>query len=363
MRILFSISIGVVVVVAAYFLLWYLPESSAARTGSLASLQREQLVLEERKANAQILGGGVLLLGLYFTWRNIRVAEEGKTTERFTRAVDQLGSEKIEQRVGGIFALERLAKDSQNDHAAIVELICTFLRHRERTIKEAEPYKKPVGIPDNKDDKWFRKMEMATGWSPSPPEDVQAAAGFLRRNRLRLRKPYSIDLSRADLRRVNLEGACLQGANLAAIYGDYLNLEGADLKGADLSSAQLRMSGCDRADLRGALIDGANLSHSDLREADLREIKLRFIPKYDYGFESDPDFDQIDSQSVSVNLEYADLRDAKLGGVNFEKANLRSANLSTAVGLSSESIEHAYGNKKTQLPPGVARPASWEDEE
>jgi uncharacterized protein YjbI with pentapeptide repeats len=320
-------------------------------------------VLEERKANAQILGGGVLLLGLYFTWRNIRVTEEGKTTERFTKAVDQLGSEKIEQRVGGIFALERLAKDSQNDHATIVELVCTFLRHRERTAEEAEPYKKPIGIPDEKDHKFFIKMEKLVGWSPSPPEDVRAAAGVLRRNRLRLRRPHIIDLSRADLRRVNLEGAHLQGANLAGIYGDYLNLEGADLKGADLSSAQLKMANLDRADLQGALIDGANLSHADLRKADLRNIKTTFIPEYDFGFDSDPAYDQIDSQRISVNLEYADLRDAKLEGVDFEKANLRSANLLTATGLSYKCIEHAYGNKKTQLPPGVRRPQKWEDEE
>ena len=52
---------------------------------------------------------GVLVLGtLYFTWRRVtatertvEVAQEGQITERFTRAIDQLGNEKVPIRLGG----------------------------------------------------------------------------------------------------------------------------------------------------------------------------------------------------------------------------------------------------------------------
>ena len=40
------------------------------------------------------------------------LSEQGQYTDRFGRAVEQLGSEKIDIRLGGIYALERLAKDS-----------------------------------------------------------------------------------------------------------------------------------------------------------------------------------------------------------------------------------------------------------
>src|SRR5215208_1920659 len=53
---------------------------------------------------------------------DLRQAEQGQITERFTRAIDQLGSEKLEIRLGGIYALERIAKDSPRDHLQILEV-------------------------------------------------------------------------------------------------------------------------------------------------------------------------------------------------------------------------------------------------
>ena len=53
---------------------------------------------------AQIIGGTLVLIGLYLTWRritaserNVEVAREGQITERFTHAVEQLGSAKLER--------------------------------------------------------------------------------------------------------------------------------------------------------------------------------------------------------------------------------------------------------------------------
>ena len=41
---------------------------------------------------AQILGGTVLLIGVYFSWANLRTVQEGQITVRFTKAIDQLGA-------------------------------------------------------------------------------------------------------------------------------------------------------------------------------------------------------------------------------------------------------------------------------
>jgi hypothetical protein len=49
--------------------------------------ERKDLILTV----AQILGGTALLSGLYFTWRTLQVNREGQITDRFTRAIDQLG--------------------------------------------------------------------------------------------------------------------------------------------------------------------------------------------------------------------------------------------------------------------------------
>ena len=66
---------------------------------------------------AQIAAGGALLVGLYFTWRSLEISkktletqQDQQVTERFTRAIDQLGAindkgePKLEIRLGGIYA-------------------------------------------------------------------------------------------------------------------------------------------------------------------------------------------------------------------------------------------------------------------
>jgi hypothetical protein len=93
-------------------------------------LKREQDKLQNdaRGALLQGLGGAVLLLGAYFTWRQLSVTREGQLTERFTRAVDQLGSDHVDVRLGGIYALERIARDSDIDRATIGEVLTAYVR-------------------------------------------------------------------------------------------------------------------------------------------------------------------------------------------------------------------------------------------
>ena len=85
----------------------------------------KDLIAEENRARlnlAQILGGLVLLFGLYFTWKNIKVYEEGKLTDRFSKAVELLSSEHLNGRIGGVYALEKIAKDSRKDHWTVMEV-------------------------------------------------------------------------------------------------------------------------------------------------------------------------------------------------------------------------------------------------
>ena len=74
------------------------------------------------------------------------------------------------------------------------------------------------------------------------------------------------NLTGADLARADLIGANLTGADLTEAILTVANLTRADLRGADLTRADLR-----GADLTGADLTGANLTGADLREADLRE--------------------------------------------------------------------------------------------
>ncbi|MFH1141500.1 MAG: hypothetical protein V1724_07575, partial [Chloroflexota bacterium] len=74
----------------------------------------------ERKEVIVLLAQGLAIIvgasALFFTWRRIQISQEGQITERFTRAIQQLGDPKLEVRLGGIYALERIARDSPRDH-------------------------------------------------------------------------------------------------------------------------------------------------------------------------------------------------------------------------------------------------------
>ncbi|MGA7579399.1 MAG: hypothetical protein ACLQUW_05305 [Desulfobaccales bacterium] len=71
------------------------------------------------KTTAQILGGVFFLITIYFTYQNLAVSQknlvasqEKNITDLYTKAIEQLGRpNQLEVRLGGIYALERIARD------------------------------------------------------------------------------------------------------------------------------------------------------------------------------------------------------------------------------------------------------------
>ena len=57
-----------------------------------------------------------------------RDATERRITELYTKAVEQLGNDKAPVRLGGLYALERLAQDNPTHRQTIVNVICAYLR-------------------------------------------------------------------------------------------------------------------------------------------------------------------------------------------------------------------------------------------
>lgn len=55
-------------------------------------------------------------------------AEARRITDLYTKAVEQLGSEKAPVRFGGLYALERLAQDHVEQRQTIVNMLCAYLR-------------------------------------------------------------------------------------------------------------------------------------------------------------------------------------------------------------------------------------------
>ncbi|WP_445528845.1 hypothetical protein [Streptomyces cyslabdanicus] len=101
----------------------------------LAAADRLSAVNNVRTTLLQAIGGAVVLFGAYATWRQLRVSQdglhatrEGHVTDRFSRAVEQLGGDKLDVRIGGIYALWRIADYSDRDHEAVVSIMAAYLR-------------------------------------------------------------------------------------------------------------------------------------------------------------------------------------------------------------------------------------------
>lgn len=77
----------------------------------------------------------VVLFGSYATRRQLRVSQDGlraaqedHATDRFSTAVDQLGSDELETRTGGLHALWRIAEHSARDRDAVIFIQATHPR-------------------------------------------------------------------------------------------------------------------------------------------------------------------------------------------------------------------------------------------
>ncbi|MEV8428424.1 hypothetical protein [Streptomyces chartreusis] len=103
---------------------------------SVAAQDRLKAVNDVRTTLLQVVGGLVVLFGAYATWRQLRVSQdglratqEGYVTDRFSRAVDQLGSDKLDVRIGGLHALWRIAEQSARDREAILSIQAATCEH------------------------------------------------------------------------------------------------------------------------------------------------------------------------------------------------------------------------------------------
>jgi len=278
------------------------------------SIQDQEKAATARKDIAQalafILAGLAGAIGVYFTWRNLnqtreatqetlRLTAQGQITERFSSAIDQLGDitdiakPKMEVRIGGIYALDRIAQDYPDPYRNIVaEVLAAYVRYHAEwpPVKPSTVADLPIGT---------IARNSASNLPEGPRFDIQVVLHVLG-------KPCYTAL---DLRRTNLQEAHFNMGNFKKTRFFKSNLQGARLRDTVLESADL-----ERADLRGAELLGAELLGADLRRANLRFADLR------EGIR--------EGHLAKTDLRKADLRGAILANSNLSKAWLKDAGLS-----------------------------------
>jgi hypothetical protein len=276
--------IGLVILLSIFLLLWRLPLWQVSQYQLNNTMEQATLENQFRTTLAQIFGGAAIGISLYYTWRRVNIAEnelkvsqEGQITERFTRAVDQLGNEKIEIRVGGIYALERIANESNKDYWQIMEILTAYVRINAQYLHsngKLEFLKKQYHVKRNLQN--ILEDEKNNQIKP----DIKAILTFIRENKYSFTYNNNLDLNRAylpyaNLRKANLEYAMLQGAFLANANLNKAHLKTAYLFGAILPYAELTEANLEGSFLSGADMEEANFEGANLNKADLEDTNLK----------------------------------------------------------------------------------------
>jgi uncharacterized protein YjbI with pentapeptide repeats len=268
----------------------------------------------------QALGGFILSMTAWVGYKNFRVGEDKQVTERFSKSIEHLGSDKIDVRLGGIYALEQIAIDSAKYHWTIVEILSAFVREKCPIDNVAPPdgNLEQTSLAEQSEQKTSVPTYQKVG------VDIQAAMTVLGRRKV-AQDPSGkridsrnvslplIEIQGANLRGANLRGANLRGADLDRANLDGANLDGANLDGAKLFGANLKEANLIEANLIEANLFGAKLSQSNLREANLIGANLSH------------------ANLIGANLNQADLSHANLIGANLNQADLIEANLSRTI--------------------------------
>jgi uncharacterized protein YjbI with pentapeptide repeats len=339
------------------------------------------------------VGGGILAWAALTQAGTARRRHEEQTkadlqrriTESFSKATEQLGNDKLEVRLGGIYTLERVSRESPDDYWTVVETLSAFTRQRSRLTESertALDFEQRVsrcsyfiwhaaGRPDGRAEEFWAEAIKQEETGEPPATDIAAVLAVIKRRTEPNRKregtnAWRLDLSGAILRQATLEGAHLDGVNLMAAH-----LEGANLGNAHLERACLAGTRLDRANLGGAHLEWADLTGAHLEWATLRGAHLQETILMDAHLK-EADFrgahlqaaDLIDSRLEGAdlrraNLQGADFRGAHLEGADLRGAHLEGADLRYAVDLSQAQIAEAHGDARTQLPAELVRPPDW----
>lgn len=313
--------------------------------------------------------------------------EHGHVTDRFTKAVNQLGAQKtvhkrapqplyqqgpdgtyitdaegqlipqrteygktvakweswtetepnLEIRLGGLFALERISQISEREHIAVMETICAYIRENATSRLEVEA-----------------TIEKHAQYSP-PRADIQMAIKILgRRAPERIKYEASVDPAyRLDLRGADLAVVDFSGGKFGPARMERTNLHSAWLdntlfKGADFSAANMTEAWLEEADLRGARLEettlngawmiGANLRGAEMDGAELRGARMR------------------NANLQGAELDVAIVENTDISGANMQLVWLRGVDCRGFENLTQEQIDSAFGDATTTLPDDFTTP-------
>lgn len=344
-----------------------------------AAIRNSGLVL------AAVIGAPFLVWRSFVAQKQVDVAEQGHITDRINKAVEGLGAEKtvqdadgtrtepnLEVRIGAIYALERIARKSDEDHVQIMEILCAYVRHNSPADSAADHPRleweaaarqnmqtsivsgqrefdkhKPIGSAPNAQNKSGASgpadddhvFEWVTNIA-KPNPDIAACIEVIRRRsprQIQIERNatdvspdgYQLDLSHSNLQRANLYKASLFGADLTESRLDGAHLVDADLSGTysynvtfigahllrtNLSNAYLDTCRFDCAVLRETSVNAAEFSECIFATNNLKYLDLSPAEVTNCAFQAGYfyGFGGVSKSPVSMQQAFANFGDGSL---------------------------------------------------
>ncbi len=286
-----SASAGFLILLLGPITMWATPAAG------LHGVDKANAVNATRQTLLAATAGIVVLAGAVFTARTYYLSRRGQLTDRYAKAIALLASDKITERLGGVYALEHLMIESEREHETVTEVLATFIRER-------------TGALAAEDSAWNAEHHHEGGNDrPRPDTDVQAAVTVIGR------RPQRPERNRVDLSLADLCGADLSRLNLDEVW-----LWRAKLRSAKLLDTSLKGANLAWAQLQHAVLTDAQMQHAHLAEAQLQKARL-----------------------IRVQLQGADLSDAHLQGAYLSGADLEGATLDGAELQGADLIAYPAG--------------------
>ena len=201
--------------------------------------------------------------------RQSSIAQSGLWNERYQKGAEMLGSNVLSVRLGGVYALDRLAREHPAEyHIPILQLFCAFVRNPsgKKTERELMGQRKEPTAPDLRVD--IQEVITAIGRRSEDGIREEEASD-----------EFELDLSGADLRNLRLGDGNFRGANLSRAYLTHSYLANVDLRGAKcwhthLFMAQILFCDLTEVDFSWADLSGVNLFTSVLTGAELTRTEI-----------------------------------------------------------------------------------------
>lgn len=276
-----------------------------------------------------------------------------RIVESLSKAIEQLGSDKLQVRIGGIYTLERIyTEESYDDYRVIVEILTALVREGSHSDRKISP---GSGI------------DLTSQYSELPG-DVATAMTVLKRRpewgrRIEIDQKMSLDFRGSNLSRIDFR--------LSSQWAGFflrIDLNNANLEQSDFSYSKCESVNFFSSKLSGASFMGTKIYNCAFSYADIKSVNFSFADLHGVYFfsanlsEAHFEFAQLNNvEFANANLRGANFLGADFTGAKLNGADLTNAFMFEAKNLTLEQLADAKGNRATRLPDYIKdRPKHWD---